>query len=76
MDNKQVKVNKVCTKYGYGQECNYGKKTVNLYIKEYAKYGQCRCEQRCQFSHDLEGRCKEKNMDGVSLEKKFFLLTP
>ena len=25
MENKQGKVNKVCTKYAYGQECKYGK---------------------------------------------------
>ena len=33
---------------------------VNLYIKESAKYGQCRFGQRCNISHDLEGRCKRE----------------
>ena len=35
--NKQGKVNKVCTKYAYGQEYNMVK-PVNLYIKGCAKY--------------------------------------
>ena len=43
IENKQGKVNKVCTKYAYGQECKYGEicKFVHKRIcKIYAKYGQ------------------------------------
>ena len=52
-------------------------KPVNLYIKEYAKYGQCRFGQRCNYSHDLEGRCKREEEHGwCQYGKKVFVWTP
>ena len=49
IENKQGKVNKVCTKYAYGQECKYGEtcKFIHKIIcKIYVKYRQCRFGQR------------------------------
>ena len=67
IENKQGKVNKVCTKYAYGQECKYDEtcKSIHKIIcKIYAKYGQCRFGQRCNYNHDLEGRCKREEEHG------------
>ena len=50
---------------------------VNLFIKESAKYKQCRFGHRCNFSHDVEGRCKREEEFGWCLfGKKMFLWTP
>ena len=79
IENKQGKVNKVCTKYAYGQECKNGKtcKFIHKRIcKIYVKYGQCRFGQRCNYSHDLEGRCKREEEHGWSVWEKVFLWTP
>ena len=80
IENKQGKVNKVCTKYAYGQECKYGEtcKFIHKRIcKIYEKYGQCRFGQRCNYSHDLEGRCKREEEHGwCQYGKKCFLWTP
>ena len=51
-------------------------KSVNLNIKESEKYGQCRFRQRCNFSHDLKGRCKREEEHGWCQYVKFFLWTP
>ena len=67
IENKQGKVNKVCTKYAYGQECKYGEtcKFIHKRICQlYVKYGQCRFGQRCNYSHDLEGWCKREEEHG------------
>ena len=47
-------------------------KPANLYIKESAKYGQCRFGQRCNFSHELEGRCRREEEWMVSVLKNMF----
>ena len=61
IENKQGKVNNVCTKYAYEQEFKYGETCKFIYkriCKIYVKYGQCRSGQRWNYSHDFEGRCK------------------
>ena len=79
IENKQGKVNKVCTKYTYRQECKYGEtcKCIHKRIcKIYEKYGQCRFGQRCKYSHDLEERCKRVEEHGWSQYGKKCLWTP
>ena len=71
IDNKKELVNKVCTQYAYGKECKYGD-TYHKFIhkricKTYAKYKQCRFGRRCNFSHDVEGRCKREEEFGWCL---------
>ena len=80
IDNKQGKVNKVCTKYAYGQDCKYGETCTFIHkiiCKMYTKYGQCRFGKICNFSHDLEGRCMREEEHGwCQFGKKCFVWTP